>query len=61
MEDKRCYDVPGPEWERYTAIVPAGAFGHAMISQVLARADQAAVRSDLPAMIVSFREMKECQ
>jgi hypothetical protein len=42
--------------EQYTAIGPAGAFGHAMISQVLARADRAAVRSDLPAMIVSFRK-----
>ncbi len=47
--------------EQYREIGPAGAFGHMMISQVLARADQAAVSGDVVAMIASFKEMKECK
>ncbi len=47
--------------EQYTSIGPAGQFGHLMISQVLERADQAAISGDVVAMLRSFEEMKGCK
>lgn len=47
--------------EAYTEIGPAGAFGHAVISNVLRRADQAAIEGDTLAMIRIYQEMKEFQ
>lgn len=42
----------------YKAIGPAGAFGAAMIEDVLRRADKAAVEGDVVAMIHLYQEMK---
>lgn len=56
-QQERCREL----LEGYTEIGPAGAFGHAMISDVLRRADKAAAEQDLVAMIRCFQEMKERQ
>lgn len=45
----------------YKDIGPAGQLGHAMIEQVLQRADQAVVEGDVVAMLRSFEEMKGCE
>lgn len=42
----------------YKEIGPAGAFGAAMIEDVLRRADKAAIEQDLPAMSAVFKEMQ---
>lgn len=47
--------------DAYREIGPAGAFGHAAISDVLRRADEAAAQQDVVAMLRVFQEMKECQ
>jgi len=47
--------------QAYKEIGPVGAFGHAMISDVLCRADQAAIEGDLPKMIAVYKEMQECE
>lgn len=57
LEQERCRGL----LKIYQEIGPAGAFGHAMISAVLQRADKAAVSGDLAAMIVSFQEMRACE
>jgi len=41
--------------------IPAGAFGAAMIEQVLRRADQAAMSGDVLAVLRSYEELKGCQ
>lgn len=46
---------------QYMAIGPAGAFGYAILEQVLKRADQAAMSGDVVAMLRSYEEMKGCQ
>jgi hypothetical protein len=56
-QQERCREL----LERYREIGPNGAFGRMMIAQVLARADQAAVSGDLPAMIKAYQEMKDCE
>ena len=45
----------------YKDLGPVGAFGYAAISDVIARADRAAVEGDLPAMIRCFEEMRKCK
>lgn len=45
----------------YEAIGRSGIFGATMIRGVLAQADKAAIEGDLPAMLVAFKAMKECQ
>lgn len=45
----------------YKEIGPAGAFGAAMIEDVLRRADRAAIEQDLPAMIRIYQEMQGIQ
>jgi len=45
----------------YKEIGPAGAFGAAMIEDVLRRTDTAAMEQDLPAMIRLYREMQEIE
>jgi len=57
QEQERCRELLAA----YKEIGPAGAFGHAMISDVLRRADRAAMEQDLVAMIRIYQEMKECQ
>ena len=47
--------------EAYKEIGPVGAFGHAMISDVLRRSCEAAAQHDTVAMIRLYEEMKECQ
>ena len=46
---------------QYQAIGPAGAFGHAMISQILQRADEAAISGDAVAILRAYEAMKECE
>lgn len=41
--------------------IPTGAFGAAMLRQVLTRAEQAAASSDVIAMLRSYEELKDCQ
>lgn len=55
LEQARCRELLG----EYKAIGPAGAFGVKLIEEILQRADQAAIRQDLPAMVGIFMEMKE--
>lgn len=43
----------------YKEIGPVGAFGAAMIEDVLRRADAAAISGDVVEMIRMFKEMKE--
>lgn len=45
----------------YKEIGPAGAFGAAMIEDVLRRADKAAIEQDLPAMIRIYQELKDIE
>jgi len=45
----------------YEAIGPVGAFGLAVIKDVLRRADEAAISGDLVVMIRLYHEMKEYQ
>lgn len=47
--------------EQYQAIGPAGAFGRAMISDVLKQADEAAVSGDAVAMIRAYEAMAGCE
>jgi hypothetical protein len=56
-QQARCREL----LEGYKEIGPAGAFGYMMISQVLARADRAAISGDVAEMLKSYQEMKECQ
>mgnify|MGYP000911017901 CR=1 FL=1 len=44
----------------YKEIGPAGAFGAAMIEQVLQRADKAAIEGDAVAIMAALGELKEC-
>lgn len=46
---------------QYKKIGPVGTFGYMMISDVLKRADKAAIEQDLPSMIRIYQEMKDCQ
>lgn len=54
-QQARCREL----LEQYTAIGAAGAFGHAMISQTLKEADEAAISGDLVAMIKAFEKMRD--
>jgi hypothetical protein len=56
-EQARCREL----LEDYKEIGPAGAFGHAAISAVLAQADAAAVSGDLVAMVRAYDAMKRCE
>lgn len=56
-EQERCREL----LSAYKEIGPVGAFGHAMISDVLRRAEIAAAEQDVVAMIRLYEEMKECQ
>jgi hypothetical protein len=56
-EQTRCRELLA----LYKEIGPAGAFGRAAIEAVLKRADEAAIRGDLAAMIAAYSEMKECE
>ncbi len=47
--------------EDYKEIGPVGQFGHMMISEVLKRADQAAISGDVIAMLRSYEEMRGCK
>lgn len=42
-------------------LIPTGAFGAAMIEQVLKRADEAAISGDVVAILRSYEELKGCQ
>lgn len=44
---------------QYQEIGPAGAFGAAMITQALARADAASASGDVVAMVRSLEELRE--
>lgn len=44
----------------YKEIGPVGAFGAAMIEQVLQRADKAVMDGDAVSILVSLGELKEC-
>jgi len=44
----------------YKSIGPSGAFGAAMIEQVLQRAEKAAISGDIVAILRSYKELKEC-
>jgi hypothetical protein len=46
---------------QYKEIGPAGQFGYIMISDVLDRANTAAISGDVVEMVRVFNEMKECQ
>jgi len=41
--------------------IPTGFIGASLIEIVLQEADQAVVSGDLPAMIVAFEKMKDCE
>ena len=56
-EQARAREVLG----YYREIGPAGAFGAAMIEDVLRRADEAAISGDLPMMIRVYQEMKDIE
>ncbi len=56
-EQARCREL----LEQYRAIGPTGAFGHMMISQVLARADKAVAEGDVVAMLLCYKEMQGCK
>jgi hypothetical protein len=45
---------------QYRAI-PQGAFGAAMLEDVLRRADEAAISGDIVAILRSYEEMKGCK
>lgn len=47
--------------QEYQKIGPAGAIGHALLEQVLRRAEAAAISGDVVSMLKSYEEMKECQ
>jgi hypothetical protein len=47
--------------EEYASLGNVGRFGHMMISDVLRRADAAAISGDTVAMIGIFKEMQECK
>ena len=55
-QQERCREL----LEQYKEIGPVGMFGHAMISQVLREADQAAISGDLVEMIRCYEKMKGC-
>lgn len=55
-EQKRVRELLGV----YKEIGPAGAFGAAMIEQVLQRADQAAMEGDPVAIMAAYGELKGC-
>jgi hypothetical protein len=57
LEQARCRELLA----EYKALGPVGIFGAVMIEEVLRRADQAAIRQDLSAMISLYKEMKECK
>ena len=57
LEQNRCREL----LEVYKSIGQPGWFGHAMIGQVLERADKAAMSGDVVAMLNSFEEMKGCE
>lgn len=57
VEQARCREL----LTAYKAIGPAGQFGHLMISQVLERADRAAISGDVVAMLRCYEEMKGCE
>jgi hypothetical protein len=56
IQQQRCRDL----LDVYKSLGPIGTFGHMVISQVLQRADQAAISGDLPAMLRSLQEMRGC-
>lgn len=54
LEQARCRELLG----QYKEIGPAGAFGAAMLEDLLQRADRAAVAGDIVAMIGLYQEMQ---
>lgn len=44
---------------QYIQIGQAGAFGRALLEDLLRRADRAAIEQDLPAMIRCYKEMQD--
>lgn len=56
-EQERCRELLGA----YKEIGWAGAFGHAMISEVLQRTEKAVMEGDLQEMVRCYAELKECQ
>lgn len=44
---------------QYIQIGQAGAFGRALLQDLLCRADRAAIEQDLPAMIRCYKEMQD--
>ena len=57
QEQARCRELLA----QYRAIGPNGFFGYAIISDLLQRADRAAIAQDLPAMLRCYEEMKACE
>ena len=56
-QQERCREL----LTQYQAIGSAGAFGHAMIAQVLKRAEEAAISGDVVAVLRAYEEMKGCE
>lgn len=56
-EQERCREL----LTAYHEAGPAGMFAHAMLSDLLKRADRAAIEGDTVAMIRIYQEMKECE
>ena len=57
IEQARCREL----LTEYKAIGPAGIFGYAMISEVLRRADAAAISGDTVEMLRCYEAMKGCE
>lgn len=56
-EQARCREL----LKTYHDLGRAGVFGAAMIEAVLARADKAVIGGDLAEILISYREMRECE
>ena len=57
LEQQRCRELV----QEYLGIGPAGTFGAAAISAVLAKAEQAAASGDLVAIVAAYQAMKGCE
>jgi hypothetical protein len=57
IEQARCREL----LEVYRNLGPVGAFGAAMIEQVLRKADEAASSGDVVQMIIAYQAMKDCE
>jgi len=56
-EIERCHEL----LTEYSAIGPAGAFGHAMITEDIAAAHKAMMEGDVVAMLRAYNTLKECK